>query len=99
MATAATQASPYPVEAKLGTMLDIGIYDGTMPADASGGLYWDIGWARVLAVIVVGDGSVATADVGPFGAWAYSSGRLTVYGVNEAACNDAHVQAIVIGNR
>lgn len=97
MATAATVTAPFPIFTKLG-ILDVGLYDGTMPADASGGLAWTIDWARVLACVVVGDLSVATADVGPFSA-KYASGVLTAYGVNEGACNDAHVIAIVIGNQ
>ncbi|MFA4944881.1 MAG: hypothetical protein WC789_09305 [Lentisphaeria bacterium] len=97
MATAATVAAPFPIFTKLGN-LDVGLYDGTMPADASGGLYWTLGWANVICAVVVGDLSVATADVGPFAA-KFASGVLTAYGVNEAACNDAHVIAIVIGNQ
>jgi len=97
MATAATVAAPFPLFGKIGPY-DVGFFDGTMPADASGGLTWKIDWARVICAVVVSDLSVATADVGPFQA-KYASGTLTAYGANAAAANDAHVIAIVIGNQ
>jgi len=99
MATAATVTQPYPLDAKLGTMLDVCFLNGTMPADASGGLYWTIGWARVVHACPVCVADV-TADIGPLNyVYAPTTGILTVYGHNNADTNDAVVTVMVIGNR